>query len=487
VETLRGPTHRLRFVIHEGRKRQIREMCAAVGLDVGRLIRVRIGPLRLGDLAPGAFRPLRPAEVAALRRAILSAPETSKPAARGGKPGREDVQAPAGRTAHRAPGQRPAARGPGRPGGGESPSLPGARPGQQTDHPKNARPPAGGPGRDKVPIRSGVQKAGSRPGHRPKTRRPHGIAPLQRPRDRSASGGPAPGEGQGPYPGKRGRPSPVTGKEGEPIRPDERRNAPAGRRESGRPPPGKTSRQPNGDGPGRSKRAKPSEKARPSASDQQKGSRPAAFPPEGPARDRRVPSGARPPEPAGPVGRGAGDKQRSSRPSGRFPTPRSGGPSGAGGRAPGGTPTSGRGGDRAGQRPPDRNKVRPTGNSAPSGPRAGGAAPTRGGMAARPSATTPPSDELPKKAKPPANPRATQGGPPQGGADSRGGGRKLPPRGPQREGFTRARDDTASPGKRPEAGTGNLAAEGANDRQPPRTTPPPEKPRGPRKKPKGAR
>lgn len=54
--------------LREGRKRQIRRACAAVGHPVQRLVRVRMGPLRLGRLAPGAARPLRSEERRALRR-----------------------------------------------------------------------------------------------------------------------------------------------------------------------------------------------------------------------------------------------------------------------------------------------------------------------------------------------------------------------------------------------------------------------------------
>ena len=54
-------------VLHEGRNRQIRRMAEAVGLEVVRLVRVRIGSLRLGDLPTGAWRGLSAAEVAALR------------------------------------------------------------------------------------------------------------------------------------------------------------------------------------------------------------------------------------------------------------------------------------------------------------------------------------------------------------------------------------------------------------------------------------
>lgn len=57
---------RLRFVLHEGRNRQIRRMCELVGLEVTDLLRVRVGPLRLGDLAEGRWRVLTPEERAAL-------------------------------------------------------------------------------------------------------------------------------------------------------------------------------------------------------------------------------------------------------------------------------------------------------------------------------------------------------------------------------------------------------------------------------------
>jgi len=59
----------LEIVIHEGRKRQVRRMCEAVGHPVRQIERVRLGPLELGDLPPGAHRRLKPHELAALRRA----------------------------------------------------------------------------------------------------------------------------------------------------------------------------------------------------------------------------------------------------------------------------------------------------------------------------------------------------------------------------------------------------------------------------------
>ncbi len=60
----------LQMTIHEGRNRQIRKMCEAVGLEVARLKRTAIGPLRLGMLKPGAYRELTSDELRALRNAM---------------------------------------------------------------------------------------------------------------------------------------------------------------------------------------------------------------------------------------------------------------------------------------------------------------------------------------------------------------------------------------------------------------------------------
>lgn len=58
----------LEVTLREGRNRQVRRMCAAVGHEVVKLRRVRIGPIELGDLPAGAIRPLTRAEVDAIRR-----------------------------------------------------------------------------------------------------------------------------------------------------------------------------------------------------------------------------------------------------------------------------------------------------------------------------------------------------------------------------------------------------------------------------------
>jgi 23S rRNA pseudouridine2605 synthase len=59
----------LRIVIHEGRNRQIRRMCEAVGHPVVRLVRTRIGPLADPSLSPGSYRPLTFDEVRGLAAA----------------------------------------------------------------------------------------------------------------------------------------------------------------------------------------------------------------------------------------------------------------------------------------------------------------------------------------------------------------------------------------------------------------------------------
>jgi 23S rRNA pseudouridine2605 synthase len=61
----------IELTIHEGRNRQVRRMCEAVGHPVLALERVGFGPLRLGSLAPGAHRRLRPAEIDRLRALAL--------------------------------------------------------------------------------------------------------------------------------------------------------------------------------------------------------------------------------------------------------------------------------------------------------------------------------------------------------------------------------------------------------------------------------
>ncbi len=62
----------LRIVIHEGRNRQVRRMCEAVGHPVARLVRTRIASLTDRTLAPGEWRHLTPGEVRALETAAAT-------------------------------------------------------------------------------------------------------------------------------------------------------------------------------------------------------------------------------------------------------------------------------------------------------------------------------------------------------------------------------------------------------------------------------
>ncbi len=61
--------HLLEIAVAEGKNREIRRMCGWLGLTVIRLVRIRFGPIELGSFPTGDFRPLRAAEVQALRAA----------------------------------------------------------------------------------------------------------------------------------------------------------------------------------------------------------------------------------------------------------------------------------------------------------------------------------------------------------------------------------------------------------------------------------
>ena len=82
VETLSKKAW-LEMEIHEGRYREVRRMFQALGFFVEKLIRTRMGPLRLGPLAPGEYRSLLPQEIAALKKTVgLPTGRVSAPARR---------------------------------------------------------------------------------------------------------------------------------------------------------------------------------------------------------------------------------------------------------------------------------------------------------------------------------------------------------------------------------------------------------------------
>lgn len=95
----------LRIILHEGKKRQIRHMCAALGHPVKRLIRVRIGPLVLGKIKPGEWRKLSMDEVALLRRSKerSRSENVTKPRSPRSKQGADASSARPARSPHRQP------------------------------------------------------------------------------------------------------------------------------------------------------------------------------------------------------------------------------------------------------------------------------------------------------------------------------------------------------------------------------------------------
>lgn len=101
---------KLRFVLKEGRNRQIRRMCDLVELRVVDLQRIRIGPIELGSLPEGQWRPLTDEE----RTALIAAGAPKRPTRQGPAPAsaapRQDAKRPAGKA--RRPGKRPGSRGP---------------------------------------------------------------------------------------------------------------------------------------------------------------------------------------------------------------------------------------------------------------------------------------------------------------------------------------------------------------------------------------
>ncbi len=72
VELLKkdGRNLQLKFILHEGRKREVRRLCARVGWEVNRLVRVRLANVELADLEPGTVRKLTEAEIQGLKASV---------------------------------------------------------------------------------------------------------------------------------------------------------------------------------------------------------------------------------------------------------------------------------------------------------------------------------------------------------------------------------------------------------------------------------
>ena len=172
VEAPYGKGTWLRVVLREGRKRQIREVGTLIGLPVVRIIRVRIGTLRLGGLAPRAWRYLTPEEVDELKgkrppsagsgpsRQVKTRPPRSPSRATWGGAASAESRSP-GRPGKSKPSEK-SGRGPSR---GSPPEKPSRRPGAKP----NSKP---SPSTDRPsrPARSGTSP--QRPERRPPRRQP---------------------------------------------------------------------------------------------------------------------------------------------------------------------------------------------------------------------------------------------------------------------------------------------------------------------------
>lgn len=121
----------VQITITQGKNRQVRRMCEALGLEVARLKRTAIGPLRLGMLPPGRWRELKKSELIALRGAgggtaaqAVPAGEPEKPARSGGsgkgsRPGPKKAGAPRKDKPAQRPGKPGSGKGPGKRSGRE--------------------------------------------------------------------------------------------------------------------------------------------------------------------------------------------------------------------------------------------------------------------------------------------------------------------------------------------------------------------------------
>lgn len=146
VDSTTGQDAILSVLIHEGRNRQVRRMCEAVGHPVSRLKRVRIGPITDEDIRPGEFRDLSDKEIVALKREASLEPGKRKkvlpsiPKATGAKPARgsqhssRNTEHRARSTEHPAPSTRKVTARPA--GSPRTERDPGPRPRRRPDRPR---------------------------------------------------------------------------------------------------------------------------------------------------------------------------------------------------------------------------------------------------------------------------------------------------------------------------------------------------------------
>lgn len=202
----------LEVTMGEGRKRQIRRTASAVGLRILRLIRTRIGTLRLSGVKPGEWRYLTDEEVAALRRPAAPVRPAQRPA-----------RSAAGGSAPERPRRFRRPEGGGKDGDRRSPAAGRAQPGgkarsprgkavEREEHPSRPLSPQRPRRRPARPTRDNASDWDNRPTEKRRPARPARPAPdegsvSERPRPARRPGRPAPaGQGRG-RPARRPRPA----------------------------------------------------------------------------------------------------------------------------------------------------------------------------------------------------------------------------------------------------------------------------------------
>lgn len=148
----------LEVKLREGRKRQIRRTASALNLHVRRLIRTHFGPLELGTLEPGQWRPLSDEEVALLKQGTRSGGTRSRSRGQSGAAEEASASLDGDEAATESPQpsgsrRKPSSRKPGSGSGGFSSGRSGGkpRPDRKPSHKPGAKRPTGTPHRGKKP------------------------------------------------------------------------------------------------------------------------------------------------------------------------------------------------------------------------------------------------------------------------------------------------------------------------------------------------
>ncbi len=159
----KGQSTLVEVLITEGQNREVRRLFARIGHKVMSLQRIQFGPLRLGELAPTEYRPLRPQELEKLRELANDAP---KPARKRRPPtaAPRAAKRPPRPMSEGRPPMRPEGHRPSRPMGERPLGRPGAHPPRPTGKPANSRPTSGKP--TGKPSGGRPKSAGPRPGKR---------------------------------------------------------------------------------------------------------------------------------------------------------------------------------------------------------------------------------------------------------------------------------------------------------------------------------